>query len=561
MSIDVGNLYGRRADHRWDRTSVGDILERMTHSDPDKVAFIAAPSAVADPRFARLTYRDAERTANGVANALLALGCDRADRVGMLCDNSVEAYITKLAIAKAGLVAAPVNTMMAPDVVETMLRHLEVRYAIVDGDLWPTKGTAFTAAGVKPVATIRAGGSQVVPGTLDFFDFAASGPDVEPEVRIHGDDIWEVLMTSGTTAMPKAVMISHTYSYMAALGHALSYTRGLQFETDFRTCTFLPVIYHVGDHASVLSSLLSGGSVVFGRKPGGSITAEAVTRERVTCLWGGSPQFLGELVREVDANPGSYDLRSLTAIVYGWSQPAPELVADLERICDGVCLIGLFGQTEAIACHRFRPDRWPETFQRTAPEVNYVGTPISLLGSIVVDEHGNSLRDRPGVAGEALYRSPAMTAGYYRNPEATEEAFRDGWFHSGDSCTYDEDGLRIMVDRYKDIVKSGGENVSTLRVEAVLLQHPSIATAAVIGTPDERWGELVTAAVTASEDQTVDEQAVIAFCRQRLAGFETPKRVIVLDELPVTVGGKVLKYRLREMLGAAPAPPIAGSSE
>jgi len=360
--------------------------------------------------------------------------------------------------------------------------------------------------------------------------------------------------------MPKAVMISHTYAYTAALGHALSYTRGLRFESDFRTCTFLPVIYHVGDHASVLSSLMCGGSIVFGRKPGGAITAEAVTREQVTCLWGGSPQFLAELVREVDANPLSYDLRSLTTIVYGWSVPAPGLVSALERICDGVFLIGLFGQTEAIACHRFRPDRWPETFRRTAPEVNYVGTPISLLGSIVVDEHGNSLRDRPGVPGEALYRSPAMTSGYYRNPEATEEAFRDGWFHSGDSCTYDEDGLRIMVDRYKDIVKSGGENVSTLRVESVLLQHPSVATAAVVGVPDERWGEQVTAAVTAAYGQRVDEQAVIAFCRERLAGFETPKRVIVLDELPVTVGGKVLKYRLREMFSAQPAPPVAGSS-
>jgi acyl-CoA synthetase (AMP-forming)/AMP-acid ligase II len=560
VAIDVESLYGRRADNRWDRMSVGDILERMTHSDPDKVAFIAAPSAMADPRFARLTYADAERTANGVANALLSLGLSRADRIGMLCDNSVEAYVTKLAIAKAGLVAVPVNTMMAPDVVEAMLRHLEVRHAIVDGDLWPTKGGAFEAAGVEPVATIRAGGSEVVPGTMDFFDFAASGPNVEPEVRIHGDDVWEVLMTSGTTAMPKAVMISHTYSYTAALGHALSYTRGLRFESDFRTCTFLPVIYHVGDHASVLSSLMCGGSIVFGRKPGGAITGDAVTREQVTCLWGGSPQFLAELVREVDANPISYDLRSLTTIVYGWSVPAPGLVSALERICDGVFLIGLFGQTEAIACHRFRPDRWPDTFRRTAPEVNYVGTPISLLGSIVVDEHGNSLRDRPGVPGEALYRSPAMTSGYYRNREATEEAFRDGWFHSGDSCTYDEDGLRIMVDRYKDIVKSGGENVSTLRVESVLLQHPSVAAAAVVGVPDERWGELVTATVTAAYGQTVDEQAVIAFCRERLAGFETPKRVIVLDELPVTVGGKVLKYRLREMFSAQPAPPVAGSS-
>jgi acyl-CoA synthetase (AMP-forming)/AMP-acid ligase II len=549
--IDVENLYNRRNDNRWDRMAVGDILERMTHGNPDKVAFIAAPEAVADPRFTRVTYAEAERITNGVANSLLARGLERADRVAMLCDNSVEAYLTKLAIAKAGLVAAPVNTMMAGDVVEAMLRHVDARCAIVDGDLWGPASAVFEGAGVEPVATIRANGSEVVAGTADFADFFAAGAGSEPDVRIHGDDIWEILLTSGTTAMPKAVMISHTYSYTAALGHALSYTRGLRFETDLRTCTFLPVIFHVGDHASVLSSLLCGGSIVFGRKPSGAGIAAAVTREAVTCLWAGSVAFMTEIARVVNASAMAYDLRSLTSIVYGWSTPPPGLVAELERLCGGdVRLFGLFGQTEAIACHRFSPDRWPETFRRNAPEVNYVGLPISLLDSVIVDDLGETLRDRPGVAGEAVYRSPAITSGYFRNQEATEEAFRDGWFHSGDSCMYDEDGLRIMVDRYKDIVKSGGENVSTIRVESVLALYPGIASAAVIGVPDERWGEMVTAVVTVVDGSSLDEAAVIAFCRERLAGFETPKRVIVLDELPVTVGGKVLKYRLREMLGS-----------
>jgi acyl-CoA synthetase (AMP-forming)/AMP-acid ligase II len=142
-----------------------------------------------------------------------------------------------------------------------------------------------------------------------------------------------------------------------------------------------------------------------------------------------------------------------------------------------------------------------------------------------------------------------MTAGYYRDEPATRAAFRDGWFHSGDMCTYGEGGLRVMVDRYKDVVKSGGENVSSIRVESVLVQHPSVLRAAVVGIPDERWGEAVTAVVVPADGQQVDEQVLVAFCRERLAGYETPKRVVVLDELPTTVGGKVLKYRLRERLG------------
>jgi acyl-CoA synthetase (AMP-forming)/AMP-acid ligase II len=145
-----------------------------------------------------------------------------------------------------------------------------------------------------------------------------------------------------------------------------------------------------------------------------------------------------------------------------------------------------------------------------------------------------------------VYRSPTIASGYYLNQEASDEAFRDGWFHSGDSCTVDEDGLRIMVDRFKDIVKSGGENVSSIRVEAVLQGHPAVARVAVIGLPHDHWGEAVTAVVVPKPDASVSAEVLIAHCRERLAGFETPKGVVFIDALPDTVGGKVLKYRLRE---------------
>ena len=548
MKFDVESLYGRRADERWNRMAVGDILERMTWSEPDKVALIAAPEAVADPRFQRVTYRQADETANRVANGLLARGLARGDRVAMLCENSVEAYLTKMGIAKAGLVVVPINTMMASDVVEHMLHFVEARVAVVDADLWESGGRAFAAAGVTPIVYL--GGSDNPPEhAVPFADFVDAASAVEPDVRIHGDDIWEILLTSGTTAMPKAVMISHTYSYMAALSHAMSYTRNLPREGDYRMCTFLPVIYHVGDHAYVLSTFLSGGSSILGRKPVGRGIATAVTEERATALWGGSPQLLGDLVREVEANPGAYDMSSLEVIVYGWSAMSPELVETLTRLCGGrVECVGIFGQTEAIACHRFWPNRWTELHQRTAPQTNYVGIPTPLLGATVFDETGASLQDRPGVAGEAVYRSPAMCSGYYRDETATREAFRDGWFHSGDMCEYGEDGLRVMVDRYKDVIKSGGENVSSIRVESVLIAHPAVERVAVVGVADSRWGEAVTAVVVPAAGATIDEAELIAFCRQRLASYETPKRIVVVDELPATVGGKVLKYRLREML-------------
>jgi hypothetical protein len=161
------------------------------------------------------------------------------------------------------------------------------------------------------------------------------------------------------------------------------------------------------------------------------------------------------------------------------------------------------------------------------------------------DPDGKDLASSPGTPGEAVYRSPSMMSGYYRDEPATRAAFRFGWFHSGDSCVYDADGLREMLDRYKDIVKTGGENVSSLRVEAVLGLHPGVAKSAVIGLPHPYWGEAVTAVVIRAPGDTTSEADLIAFCRASLGGYETPKSVVFAESLPETVGGKVLKYKLR----------------
>lgn len=550
MKIDVEHLYDRRADQRWERVAVGDILERMRWSEPDKIAFIAADCAVVDPVYARVSYRQADETCNRIAHALLALGLARGARVAMLCENSVEAYLVKLGIAKAGLVVVPINTMMAPDMVEHMLRLVGAEVAIVDRDLWASGCGPFERAGTRPIACIGAK-HQDAGGALSLSAFIADQPASEPDVRIHGDDIWQILPTSGTTSMPKAVMNSHIYSYMGAMSQALSYTRGVSIECDFRVCTFLPVIYHVGDQGFVIAALMCGGSVVIGRRFDAARIAQAVTREKPSALWGGSPQLVAELVREAEAHPGQVDLSSLTVLIYGWGAIPPELNTRLRKLAPRVMLVGIFGQTECIPFHRFWPARWPELYQRTAPAQNYVGIPSPMLGSTVMDEQGQSLERQPGAPGEAVYRSPAITAGYFRDEAATREAFRHGWFHSGDMCAYDAEGLRIMLDRYKDMIKSGGENVSSLRVEAVIALHPSVRKAAVVGVPDARWGEKVTGLVVLMPGATLDEPGIIAFCRERLAGFETPKQVVAIDDLPVTVGGKVLKYKLREMLQSA----------
>ena len=546
MSLDVTSLNHRRAVHRWERVSVGDVLDRVTWSYPDKEAIVGWPGAYADPAHARLTYRQADRLANQVAQGLLARGLAQGDRVLMYCENSVEAYVTKIGIAKAGLVCVPVNPALAEDVIGHVIEKVRPAFAVVDAELWPRADKAFRNAGLSPGVTIPIGGDPV-NGSLSFAAFVNGQATAEPEVEIHGDDIWQILFTSGTTALPKGAMISHNCSYFAAYSFALTLTRGIRLECDLKLAAFLPVIYHVADQVFTFPAFLAGGTLVIGRRPAPQPIAEAISREAVTALWAGSPAMAGALASTLDADRLSYDPRSLKVMVYGWAALPPGTLAAFKRLCgDDFVAVEIFGQTEAISCHRFWPDKWPETYRRTAPEQNYVGVPNPLLASTVMDPLGEVLDGQPGVPGEAVYRSPAVTAGYYRDEPATEEAFRYGWFHSGDSCVYDDQGLRIMVDRYKDIVKTGGENVSSLRVEAVLHQHPGVAKAAVIGLPHEHWGEAVTAIVVAETGPAPSEADLIAFCHDRLAGFETPKRVLFADALPETVGGKVLKYKLRE---------------
>jgi acyl-coenzyme A synthetase/AMP-(fatty) acid ligase len=549
MNIDVESFDNRRNDQRWNRMSVGDVLERVTWSTPDKECLIATPDATVNPQHARVTYRQANDLVNRVANGLLDLGLARTDRVAMLCDNSVEAWLSKIAIAKAGLVATPMNVMMAADVMTEGLQRMEAKCAIVDADLWARMGHAFAAAGVKPIMSIGTEPDGVAPSFDDFI--AAHGTD-EPQVTIHSDDIWEVLFTSGTTAKPKAVMVSHTYAYMAGYNHTLSMTRGLDHENELRIAAFTPMTFHIGDLLIMFGPLLAGGTVILGRKPDGHMMAKACTQERVTCLWGGSPQFVETLVRAVDETPLAYDLSSVRVMFFGWAPLSPSSLAAFTRLCSPkLSVYGLIGQTESVACHCFYINQNRDTYLRSSPAINYVGLPTPMLASTVMDVQGNDLWGQPGVEGEAVYRSPAMFSGYYKDRAATEEALKGDWLHSGDSFVYDDEGFRIMVDRYKDIVKSGGENVSSIRVEAILQQHPAIARAAVVGVPDDKWGEMVTACVMVHDTASFDAESVIAFARERLAGYETPKRIEVMDAFPETVGGKILKYKLRAALAEA----------
>lgn len=553
MPLDVDTLRGRRADDRWNRMAVGDLLERVTWATPDKTAFIGWDGAYGEERFARLSYAQADAAANQVAHALIDAGLSSGDRVLLYCDNSVEAIVTFFGIAKAGLVAVPVNPMLATDVLTWAIEHVEPAAAIVDAAFGDRAAEIFGRAGLPILATIEIGGSPV-PGTPGFGAWIDGRPTGEVDVTIHGDDIWALLFTSGTTSMPKAAMVAHSYSYLAAYSYAMSLTRGLAVESDLVMATFLPIVYHCGHNSTVMPAIISGGTVLIGRRPDEHALAEAITRERVTAVWAGSPLWVDKLVAVAEVHSADVYLSSLTVAMFSWGAMSPDLSERITRVCGPQAqMLEVFGQTESQSCLRFWPVRHPVKHEQSLGGVNHVGWPTPILAADVQDERGRSLRGQVGVAGEAVYRSPFITAGYYRNAEATAEAFAGGWFHSGDSCAYDDDGGQIMLDRFKDMVKSGGENVSSLRVEGVLQEHPDVERVAVIGLPDPTWGELVTAVVLLRPGAETSAETLIGFARERLAGYESPKRLVFVDRFPETVGGKIMKHRLRAELSGTDA--------
>jgi acyl-CoA synthetase (AMP-forming)/AMP-acid ligase II len=547
MAIDVTSLVDRRANNRWDRCSVGDIFERVAIVTPDAEAIVGAPGAFADAELSRVTYAVADQLANRFANRLLDLGLCRGDRVMFICDNSVEGYIAKIGVVKAGGVCVPINPRQASDFVAYAADLTEPRFTVADAAFL----SVARARNVLVDVTIPIGSKDIEGASFE--EFCAGGSMDAPEITIHGDDVWQILFTSGTTSMPKGVMISHNYTYMTAMSWALSQTRGLRHESFLRAACFMPIMFHIGDQGYSMPSLFVAGTLILGRSMRPETIAETIVSEQATMLAAipteGPYALLEALARQ---GRGPLALTCLLGAVRPYDSQAPEIMRRWKAMAPDVDFLYLAGQTESTAGHRLMLSAFPDQLADAQLRgVNIVGRPAPIMVSQVVNVDGGTIPLPHGVMGELLYRSPAMMSGYYRDEEATRAAFDGGWFHTGDLATAKPSGERILSGRSKDMIKTGGENVAALRVEAVVMAHPSVARVAVVGLPDDRWGEMVTAVVVPTPGATIDEDDVINFCRSRLAGFETPKRVIVRDLLPLDFSGaKVLKSELKKQLTA-----------
>lgn len=552
MSFDVSTLVGRRATDVSHRLSMGDLLRRVSRSMPDRIALVGDAGASETGGPVRITYEEAADLVDRAAEGFQRAGLRPGDICVLVCENSVEALLTKIAVARAGAVVAPLNPSLADDVVERLVNRLQPKAFVTETALLPRfTGDDSPVNGLLMPFVIDVGGSDGTAGEIaqhnTFAEFSAAHSGEVEEPAIAGDDIWQLLFTSGSTSDPKAAMVSHTNTYIEALSWTATLSRGLQSENDTVVGTGLPMVYHVGD-AMAYASWFNSGTVVLARKPDPHGIAQLIGQEKITTLWGGLPQFLRNLLNAFDST-ADYDMGSLRTVIFGWAPLDRSTFERYQEHADHeISFAAIIGQTELVVSHRFWLNEHKDLLSSDDVSPNYIGLPHAALGASVFDIEGDGgVVTEHGDMGEVRYQSPALMAGYYKDEAATAQAIKDGWFHSGDVFGIGANSQRIMLDRLKDVIKSGGENVSSLRVEAALETHEAVERAAVIGVQDQRWGEAVTAIVVLKDGAQSTEQSLIDYCKERLARFEVPKAVKFVETLPMSVGGKLQKFKLTEI--------------
>ena len=524
------------------------FLERSAFVYPDKPAVIYKERVY--------TYAELRDRVNRLAGALRNAGIGRGDRVAFLVPNLpalLEAHYGPMSIG-AALVA--INTRLSPREIGYILTHSKAKALVFDSEFAPAVREALAEAprvSLRVQVVDEAPLADDIPG-LEYEAFLASAPAGEHRDPIASEmDIIAVNYTSGTTGMPKGVQYHARGAYLNALGEIIE--TGLHWRSVYLWT--LPM-FHCNGWCHTWAVTAAGGTHVCLRRFDPAEVYRLIERHGVTNMCG-APTVLTSLYASPDAE--GRDLSGLT-IATGGAPPAPQVVRTMEGM--GATIIHLYGLTETFGpitiCEPQPAWDAMTADERSLAKANQ-GVPYihAGVGVRVVNEQMRDVPRDGETMGEVVMRSNGVMAGYLDDPDATAAAFAGGWFHSGDLGVWHPDGQIELKDRAKDVIISGGENISSQEVEKVIMEHPGVLEVSVIAVPDDRWGETPKAFVTPREGASLTEEEVIAFCRDRIARYKAPRHV-EFGALPKTATGKIQKYVLREREWAGRESRIQGSS-
>jgi len=517
-----------------------DYLDYQAREHPDK------DFAIFGDR--RMTYAEALREANRVANAFVATGLEVGDRVALLAKNCIEYVLLFYGASKAGVVLVPLNYRLAPPEWAYIINDAGARMLIAAGAyMQPIDGIRHELRGVRRFIAIAGDGAE----GWDDYDAWHRGQPAEPPDRLitEQQDVYQ-MYTSGTTGRPKGAVLTHS----AVTANLEQITLEISAAPGERDLIVAP-LYHAAAAISSFAAVVWGGCLYIHEDFNPVDVVRALSEEGVVVTTLVPAMIQACLVYVPDIHERSFD--SLRTIVYGASPIAEETLRKAAAVfkCD---FIQAYGMTETTAVLTFLLPADHRRALKDRPDLLLsAGRPVVGTELKIVDEDDNTLP--PGHIGEICGRGPQLMRGYWNLPEESAQALRGGWMHTGDAGILDSEGYLYVQDRVKDMIVSGGENIYPRVVEDVLFKHPAVADVAVIGVPDEQWGETVKAVVVLREGMTASEEELIDFCRDKLGGYERPRSVDFVAALPRNPSGKVLKKDLREPYWAGHKRRVAGS--
>ncbi|KIY23258.1 MULTISPECIES: long-chain-fatty-acid--CoA ligase [Mesobacillus] len=507
------------------------FLDRAVSLYGDKKAIFSEDRA--------LTYSDLNERVNRLSDGLRKLGAVKGDRIAYLAPNSLEMLEGFYGVFQVGGVMVPLNIRLKPEDYLFILNHSESKVLFVDQDLYhliqPIKNQLET---VKEIIVHYKEESTVETGYDDWLLQHSSEPFKREE--LDENDVCSLLYTSGTTGNPKGVMLTHRNNYL----HAMSSMHHLRVSDEDVLMHVLPM-FHVNGWGSPFYYTANGSSQVCFRKTTPEAIFSALEKHRVSVMHM-APTVLNALLQYYEKNVPTIEQQ--VRVVIAGSAPPPAFVTRVEKEL-GWEFIQVYGMTETsplstISTIRSHLKELPlnEQYRMKAK------AGISMIGCqvMVVNDFGEEVAHNGKEIGEITTRSNGVMKGYWKNEEATMETIRNGWLHTGDMATVDEYGNIDIVDRKKDVIISGGENISSIEVEGALYDHPAVLEAAVIAVPHEKWGETPHAYIVLRENEQITEKDLIAFSRDKLAHFKAITGVTFVEELPKTASGKIQKVQLRK---------------
>lgn len=504
--------------------TVAEWIRRCAQRRPDGLAYVDGAR--------RFTFGQFNERVNRQTNGLYAEGLQRGDRVAVLMNNHVEAVEAVAAAAKGGFVHVPVNFRSVPREIAYVVNHCGAALLFVEKEYAAKLAEAGEMPSLKRVIVLDPGNPD-----SEYERWLAAQDASEPTVDVTGEDNFFICYTSGATGTPKGVL----HQQRQSVAHAPVVVIGYEFTSDTKVLLVYPHNSIASINMFYVPAWLLGACVVFTdqRNFDADRWLSLVETERITH----SHLVPTMLFRVLESKRlKETDTSSIVTIGYGSAPMPTERIERLQAVFGNVLIQG-YGMTEvsSIAAYLDKQDHLEAQGDRA--RLNSCGRSAFGTELRVVDEDDRDVK--PGEVGEIVFRGPQVMTGYWNDPEKTAETMRNGWMHSGDMATMDERGYLTIVDRKKDLIISGGANISSREVEEVIYWHPAVREAGVIGKPSEEWGEVPHAFVSLHAGQSVAPDELVAFCRERLSGYKCPRTIEIVEDLPKNGLGKILKSELR----------------